>query len=417
MIFSKSGKVDNAPGRDSNATLRILNCLHRSHLGGAQRRVVWVSNRLQQEGIETVVLFPEDQESEYEDFLRKQGHRYVRLRFAYLRHWRKILTNIWFLLTLPWVVWHIVKVIRGEQIDVVHVNGVTNLQPVFAALLCGKPVVWHLNDMLTPKIFVRMVSPLFLNHMIRVVVATPAIVDYYNVERLSGSGWRRLPAPFFPSTHHNQRHEEIRRNLGLNENDRILGFVGNLVPLKGVLDFIAAAETLMSREEELQAVIVGGEFHSQSGFSRKVKSKVTSSPFKERFHLVGYQADIPAWLKMFDVLIFPSYSEACPIVVLEAIHVGLPIVATRVGDLPFIFENTNTPLVEPGDVSGLVSGAARMMQLSSEEKDVLGKQLKQRIDKDYALQNISGQHKSIYEDAVKNAILLKKTASFGGSSG
>jgi glycosyltransferase involved in cell wall biosynthesis len=122
----------------------------------------------------------------------------------------------------------------------------------------------------------------------------------------------------------------------------------------------------------------------------------------DRFHFVGYQEDVPSWLEAIDVLIMPSYSEASPIVVVEAMSVGLPVVSTRVGDVPFMLEEIDVPLVEPGDVSGLIAGTERMLGLTSEERKALGRLLKQRAYARYSLDIVATLHLEIYQNALRS---------------
>ena len=391
------------PDKNHAYPIRVLNCLHRSVLGGPQRRVQEVAKKLREQGVETIILFPRDEETQYENQLRINNLRWARLHFTCLRNWPHVFSNVWFFCTLPLVVRRVIKIIRNEEIDIIHVNGLTNLQPIIAALLCRKPAIWHLNDMLTPKLFVRLMSPLFNHHLIHMAVATPVIISHYALKRLSSSGWRTLPAPLFPFGDHDSECENLRQVLGLDHSIRVLGFVGNLVPLKGVLDFITAAEALMSQDKRLHAVVIGAELHSQRKYAQKIRIRVQSSHMKDRFFFRGYQSNIPSWLKLFDVLVFPSYSEACPMVVLEAMNAGLPMVVTSVGDVPFMLDKIDIPIVEPGNLVGLISGGDRMLKLSSEERKTLGKKLKEQVNSRYALNIVADQHKLIYQEAIMKA--------------
>ena len=107
--------------------IKILNCLHRSHIGGAQRRIIWVARELPADEFVTVVCFPQDTETEYEAMLRAAQMPFVRLPFRYLRGLSKIGNNLLFLLGLPLAIRAFQWVMKHEGIAVVHANGVTNL--------------------------------------------------------------------------------------------------------------------------------------------------------------------------------------------------------------------------------------------------------------------------------------------------
>ncbi|MFQ5486691.1 MAG: glycosyltransferase [Desulfobacterales bacterium] len=67
-------------------------------------------------------------------------------------------------------------------------------------------------------------------------------------------------------------------------------------------------------------------------------------------------------MKISDVLIFPSWSEGLPNVVMEAMAAGLPVVASGVGGIPEILENgVNGLLVPPRNVQSLITATGRML--------------------------------------------------------
>src|SRR5690606_24324583 len=92
LTTSAPGASTPSPGATMKP-LRVLNCCHRSHLGGAQRRAVWIADPLRRHDIETTILFPDDEENDYEQWLRDCGQPYRRVAFPYLRGLRRPLNN------------------------------------------------------------------------------------------------------------------------------------------------------------------------------------------------------------------------------------------------------------------------------------------------------------------------------------
>lgn len=384
-------------------TLRILNCLHRSHLCGAQHRVVWVGEQLQEANIQTTVVFPSDSEEDYEKMLQARDFPYLRLRFRYLRNLRQVVNNLLFLLALPLSIWRFMRTIRQHRIDLVHVSGVTNLQPVLAGLLSGKPVLWHFNDMLTPKAYVRLVSVLFAHPRLHLGVATPEICRHYKFSDRATAACTVIPAPFPPPGDHHAASQRIRTDLGLGEDDRLVGSIGNLLPLKGIGDFLDAAETLLAEDEHLHAVVVGGEFETQRAYAEEIKRRAAESPLSDRIHLVGFQADVYAWLGAMDLLLFTSHTEACPVVVLQAMAIGAPLVATRVGEVPNMIADTGAPLVDPADVPATVEAARETLALSSESRAALSDRLRARVEAGYSLAHVVAVHEQAYRQDVETS--------------
>ncbi len=378
--------------------LRVLHCLSRSQIGGAQRRVVWIAEPLRRHGIDSIVLFPKDGDREYADWLESMGLPYHRLPFAYLRGLRRIWNNARFGLTMPRVVRRIQRLLREERIDLLHVNGVTNLQPVLAGLRSGVPLVWNLNDLLAPRAYVRLVRPLMERPGVRIAVATEAIIDNYHLHDLPG--WQYLPEISSPTPPRTGRNE-LRAALGIPVDAPVLGCVSNLVPLKGCVDFVAVAERLLAQNPRLHAVLVGGEAESQAGYAARVRAMVAASPHASRIHLPGFQNDVPAWLRTFDALLYPSHTEACPILVLEAMEAGLPMVLTAVGEIPRMVDGIDVPLVRPMDLDAMEQGARSMLALDEATRISLARDLRKQVAQHYSLEAMIERHLAMYRQLTE----------------
>jgi glycosyltransferase involved in cell wall biosynthesis len=78
-----------------------------------------------------------------------------------------------------------------------------------------------------------------------------------------------------------------------------------------------------------------------------------------RFH--GFQRDILDWIAHLDALLMPSLHEGLPYTLLEAMSLGVPVIASRVGGLAEVLEQERTALlVEVGDAAGLADALARL---------------------------------------------------------
>jgi len=127
---------------------------------------------------------------------------------------------------------------------------------------------------------------------------------------------------------------------------RIL-FVGRLDPVKGVQYLLKAMKIVSKVLPEAKLILVG------DGEERENLESLTNTlGLSDRVDFVGRisHEEIPDYLYQADIFVLPSLSEGFPLVILEAMACGLPIVATRVGGVPDIIEDgVNGYLVESGD--------------------------------------------------------------------
>jgi glycosyltransferase involved in cell wall biosynthesis len=136
-----------------------------------------------------------------------------------------------------------------------------------------------------------------------------------------------------------------RRDLSVRENEFTIGYLGRLSEEKGVNYLIEAGYILKEKGEDFKIIIIG------DGPKRKELEDLTRSKgLKQQVVFTGFQNDIEEWLSAMDCLVLPSLTEGTPMAILEAMSLGVPIIASAVGGIPSVVENgVNGLLVAPGD--------------------------------------------------------------------
>lgn len=150
-----------------------------------------------------------------------------------------------------------------------------------------------------------------------------------------------------------------RTALGIPEASLVVGNVANLGESKGTRQFLEMAAILGRREPSLRFVVVGG-----GPLLDQYKSEAAALGVASRMVFAGQiERDcVPAFLGAMDIFVLPSLQESGPYTVLEAMSVGLPVVATRVGFVPeLIHDGKNGMSVEPGDVAGLADAVQALL--------------------------------------------------------
>jgi glycosyltransferase involved in cell wall biosynthesis len=123
----------------------------------------------------------------------------------------------------------------------------------------------------------------------------------------------------------------------------IVAFLGRIEPRKGPLDLIRAAPAIKAGAPGARIVLVGSDpFASDPGYVAAVRAA-------DEVEHYGWVADGAALMRHVDVLVAPSYQEPFGTVLSEAMAVGTPVVATRVGGLAEVVDDgVNGRLVDPG---------------------------------------------------------------------
>jgi sugar transferase (PEP-CTERM/EpsH1 system associated) len=152
--------------------------------------------------------------------------------------------------------------------------------------------------------------------------------------------------------------QALKRELGINDNERMLLSVGRLSQEKAHIDLLRAFKILreLHSEIEVRLVIVG------DGPERaKLEAVAASLGVNAQLKFAGQVRDVRPYYAAADVLANSSESEGSPYVLLEAMAAGLPIVATAVGGVPEILDDNQTGLlVPPRNPQALAHAMARL---------------------------------------------------------
>jgi glycosyltransferase involved in cell wall biosynthesis len=132
---------------------------------------------------------------------------------------------------------------------------------------------------------------------------------------------------------------DIRKELGLSTEDVVFCSVGRLIPDKG---YVYLAEALARLEHPVKMVLVG-----EGDEESRIRDAVERQGLTGRFHLIGYRSDVLGIMKDVDVFVLTSLEEGIPVVLVEAMAVGLPIVSTRVGGIADLVQDGETALLVP----------------------------------------------------------------------
>ena len=149
----------------------------------------------------------------------------------------------------------------------------------------------------------------------------------------------------------------LRKELGLDQHDFVIGTMGRLHPVKGLDVFLRAARIIKDHGKRAKFIIAGdgpvrGQLQGltqQSGLAREVM-------------FLGHRSDGNNILGLMDLFVLPSLSEGIPLVLLEALALARPVVATAVGGIPEVVEHQISGLlVTAGNPDDLAKGCLAMM--------------------------------------------------------
>jgi glycosyltransferase involved in cell wall biosynthesis len=122
----------------------------------------------------------------------------------------------------------------------------------------------------------------------------------------------------------------------------LAGYVGRLTHEKGPDLFLDALIALCQRHPQLDAVMLGDGPERETLLAR-----IAAAGLHNRITLPGYQTDMNRWWPQLDALVISSRTEGTPMILLEAMQAGVPVVAFSVGGIPDVLEDRHNGLLAP----------------------------------------------------------------------
>ena len=158
---------------------------------------------------------------------------------------------------------------------------------------------------------------------------------------------------------------------------------GRLHPKKGFDVLIAALARLRDQGLPLDAEIAG-----EGGERAKLEGLIAQLGLGDRVRLVGWRGDVSAFLATGDVFAFPSHQEGFPLVLLEAMAVGLPVASAAIpGPVEMIADGVDGVLVPPGDPAVLAQALAGLIA-APEKSRALGVAARAKVLADYGPESL-----------------------------
>jgi glycosyltransferase involved in cell wall biosynthesis len=160
--------------------------------------------------------------------------------------------------------------------------------------------------------------------------------------------------------------EQTRARLAISDDERVVLAIGRLSPEKGhryLIDAIAGIASL-APELKLQVLIAG-----TGPCETRLKEQISRLGLARHVRMMGYCSDIRPLLSIADLLVLPSLSEGSPNVLLESIAARVPIVASNVGGVPELLNDTESAvLVPPANTQALTKSICELLLDRSKAK-------------------------------------------------
>jgi sugar transferase (PEP-CTERM/EpsH1 system associated) len=257
----------------------------------------------------------------------------------------------------------VARILRDERIDVIHTH---NTQPfldgTMGAMISGVRTVVHTDHsrLFPDKRRYMLMERVMAQYAFKVVgVSQDTSRNLERYERIPRSKIVTIVNGIDESLFAAETDGAGMRNeLGIGSRGPVIGFCGRLEPQKGVCYLLEALPQVLKRLPDAALVIVGDGY-----FQDDLKHQAEALGVEKSVIFVGTRRDMPRVYKALDVLVLPSLFEGMPMVLLEAMASGCPVVATDVGGVrELIAHGVSGSVVEPKNAPKLGEELIRLLE-------------------------------------------------------
>jgi len=347
--------------------IRILFYNHTGKVSGAEKMLLMILAKLDQNRFESVVLCPDDDalardvqglglNTESCPDLNARFTIRVDLIVKYLRSFAQVIRSVR------------ATVIKAQP-DLVHANSIRSGLVVSVATIGLKTrVVWHLHDLLPThplSVLIRGFALLFPRAVM--IAVSQAVADNFGGRFvtlrnrvsviLNGIDTEKF-APV------DGRREETRKELGLDESEFVVGIIGLLTPRKGQLGLIQCFAQVLQRVPKAKLLIVGGAvFNKDTEYEALLKTTADDLEISDRVQFLGVRKDVPAIMQSLDLFVANSSVEPFGLVIVEALSAGAPVLSAISGGIPEVVQCGRSGwLIEYGDEALMTEAIVKLAQ-------------------------------------------------------
>lgn len=310
----------------------------------------------------------------------------------------------------PWryaqTVVQLLRCIQELKADVIHLNHQLLVAPVVqAGLLVARPVICHIRNYPNPE-FMK-TNRRWLNYCSVMLTVSQAVLKGYlsygtNEDRL----YQIYDGIELDAYNYGNRKQNYNRLPGIEVDDPVIGYVGRLVPEKGIEDLIRSLPQVLNKVPNLQTVICGQD-QSSGQYETCLKALVDDLALSDNVHFLGFRNDIRRILTTVDVLVIPSrlsMREGLPLTAVEGLASGCLIVATPNSGMPEAVHHEQTGfLVEPENPDLLAKSIIRALSLSPLEKQRIQKQGRSLVERQFTVQQQVCELGQLYNQIVNKS--------------
>lgn len=387
--------------------IKLLHLISRIDIGGAEKQL-----------LNLVVNLDKEKYNIYVGYFQGKGELKKKFRDCRIQTNKFGFIGLWDISIL----WQLYKDMRANRYDIVHTHGFkADLWGTIAARLAKVPVIIstvHNQERYLINPIVKILEKWIISPIDDTIIVVSEGVKRFLI-KTCGIQEKKIKRVYYGINLGDikiDKYKDIRQKFGIDRNAPLIGCIGRLIKQKGHQYLIQAAKMVMENFPEAKFLIVG-----KGRLEKKLKKLVKSLSLESSVIFTGFREDIYSIIDKLNLMVMPSIWEGFGLVLLEAMALGKPVVATNIGGIPEIIEDGKSGiLVKPKDSKGLARAIIKLLQDTTLNKKMQGiaqLSVKERFPLDKMLRDIDKIYSALIEQKIINKIKVLHIIESTGKSG
>jgi glycosyltransferase involved in cell wall biosynthesis len=190
--------------------------------------------------------------------------------------------------------------------------------------------------------------------------------------------------------------DELRSELAIPQEDRVVGSVAVFRTQKRLDDWLAVAAEVAQQDKKVTFLLVG-----DGPEMPMVRAIVKELNLVDRVRLPGFRADGRRYLGLMDIFLMTSQFEGLPIALLEAMTLGKPVVATSVGGIPELICDGSEGRLAPAGAIGQLAQCVKALLDDPEQRKMMGEKGANKLEAHYHIRQRVEAIEQVYAELLQ----------------
>jgi glycosyltransferase involved in cell wall biosynthesis len=327
-------------------TTNVLFISHSGSFGGAQKSLLALINYLgPKKSFRPYFVF--GSRGDFFEHIKKRG--YKTFEFILLRCTRYnfgFKKTLWFIFNFYHGIFLICRIIKKNNIEIVHTNTIFNFQGAIAAKLMNVRHIWHVREdislpyfdfLISSELLIKFIS-YFSDWIICISEVEARLFSHNSKKSIIYNTWQVDPS---------QKAQPGKLVSDGKEETVIFAQFGSIFPNKNQIWFVESFIELCKEFNNCKAYLIGKKIEKHKDYFFKIINTIEASGFDKRIKILPYTNDIDSWYKKIDVQVNPMLRGIIGRITIESMSYGIPCVGTC--------DNINQGIVDDGLNGSLVN--------------------------------------------------------------